>query len=698
MNVVALISGGKDSCFNMMHCAVHGHRIVALANLKPPSASGKDELDSFMYQTVGHDAIQLYASCMDLPLYRREIHGTSVEQRADYRCTPGDETEDLYELLREVLKHHPEINAVSTGAILSNYQRVRVEHVCNRLGLTSLAYLWRRDQKELLGEMIASGVESVLVKVAAIGLGERHLGEGINAMYPYLCKMNDVYGLNICGEGGEYETFTLDCPLFKRRIRLEETEIVTHSDDAFAPVAYLRIKSAITEAKEKMDKDWKEKLRIPVWDDLENELIEEKELGNERVEIAKLNNSTKMRLLLDVEDSNPLIDCTHYSRPPFYAIGSTTAFSRGSETYETIEEETRICMENLQDKLSAFGLSFSDVVLMNVFVTNMGEFAQINGIYKQFFDINPPARACVAANLQPPAKIQIDCFAIKDTTQSERQTMHVQSLSYWAPANIGPYSQSVMIRNHAYIAGQIGMLPHTLALPSPPSSHTEALVALRHLTRITSVLSLSPDQIALCLCFVDDSKNFHMVRQVWREWVIKDGVQREMPVLLCVAVKTLPKNSKVEWQVFGQCEMSNGYAHEDNDEKGDAVDHQEAAHESRIQYQRHEEKGFLFKTSIYTRLPVFCAIVTLSTYEVPGLHLAIALFSALDAAVAKIPSGGWKNVTALRVFINEKVVDALDVKKVICKEMEKRGQLALTVVPVSAVEGGVLSVCIHASL
>ena len=44
----------------------------------------------------------------------------------------------------------PEVSAVASGAILSTYQRVRVEHVCSRLKLVSLGYLWRRDQKELL--------------------------------------------------------------------------------------------------------------------------------------------------------------------------------------------------------------------------------------------------------------------------------------------------------------------------------------------------------------------------------------------------------------------------------------------------------------------------------------------------------------------------------------------------------------------
>lgn len=58
MKVVALISGGKDSCFNMMKCVDNGHKVVCLANLYP---SEGDELDSYMYQTVGHNAVEVWA-------------------------------------------------------------------------------------------------------------------------------------------------------------------------------------------------------------------------------------------------------------------------------------------------------------------------------------------------------------------------------------------------------------------------------------------------------------------------------------------------------------------------------------------------------------------------------------------------------------------------------------------------------------
>lgn len=47
---------------------------------------------------------------------------------------------------------------------------------------------------------------------------EHHLGKSIRDIQGHLVKMHEKYGLNICGEGGEYETFTLDSPLFKKKI------------------------------------------------------------------------------------------------------------------------------------------------------------------------------------------------------------------------------------------------------------------------------------------------------------------------------------------------------------------------------------------------------------------------------------------------------------------------------------------------
>ena len=44
-----------------------------------------------------------------------------------------------------------------------------IGHSCSRLGLTPIAYLWERNQEELLDEMVKAGMTSVLVKVAGAG-------------------------------------------------------------------------------------------------------------------------------------------------------------------------------------------------------------------------------------------------------------------------------------------------------------------------------------------------------------------------------------------------------------------------------------------------------------------------------------------------------------------------------------------------
>ena len=61
-----------------------------------------DELDSYMYQTVGHQAIEMLAKAMALPLYRRYIKGGSLNQSRDYDVTQDDEVEDLYHLLNSI--------------------------------------------------------------------------------------------------------------------------------------------------------------------------------------------------------------------------------------------------------------------------------------------------------------------------------------------------------------------------------------------------------------------------------------------------------------------------------------------------------------------------------------------------------------------------------------------------------------------
>ena len=196
-----------------------------------------------------------------------------------------DEVEDLFQLLQEVKHTYPDIEGVSCGAIVSTYQRLRVENVCSRLNLTCLAYLWQRDRMELLHEMMTCGynddnndegtegrsgissngngngngnhndsdhceddnsstrcpIDAVLIKVAGAGLDPlKHLNRSIVSLLPVLTKLHHQLGLDVCGEGGEYESLVLDCSAFKKyKLVLEETTVVV--DDENCSVGYLKI-------------------------------------------------------------------------------------------------------------------------------------------------------------------------------------------------------------------------------------------------------------------------------------------------------------------------------------------------------------------------------------------------------------------------------------------------------------------------
>ncbi|KAF9353751.1 hypothetical protein BGX34_011395 [Mortierella sp. NVP85] len=537
MKILGLISGGKDSFYNLMQSVANGHELVALANLHPPIRGKKDELDSYMYQTVGHDVIHLYKDCLNVPLYRREISGQPIEQGSDYVITAQDETEDLYELLKGVKEAHPELQAVSVGAILSNYQRVRVENVCARLGLVALAYLWQRNQKELLNEMAQAGVNAILIKVAAIGLKKQHLGRSIGEMYPYLCQMNQEYDLHICGEGGEYETITLDCPLFKRRIIVDESEVVIHANDHFAQVAYLRFKRLRLEDKteDEINAAWMSDMNLaPVWaadailTPIED-IVKDKQLSREKEHTSGDHGKSTTNLVPPYQNNKQANDSV-INQSKFMTHHSDVVCAIGA-------------------KLGQNRLSWAEVVFMQVFVADMKDFGVVNGAYKEFFGINPPPRACVGAHLPGKARIQVNCLAIRKevTNPKPRRTLHIQGISYWAPANIGPYSQATEQAYHSFIAGQIGMIPRSLDLPEPLSLAKETAWSLRNLVQIAELHGLDLiNCTAFCIAYVNNPEHFAPVITAWNHIANKET---PAPILV-ISMPSLPKGAQIEWQVI----------------------------------------------------------------------------------------------------------------------------------------------------
>jgi len=203
MRVACLVSGGKDSLYACYIAGQWGWEISHLIAIHP-------EKISWMYHAENIQLVPKIAESMQIPLLMRKS-----------KAEKEKELEDLKEVIKKA-----NVEGVISGAIAREYQKTRIEKICHEIDVKSFTPLWHKNQKELLHEMLQAGFKILIVAVAAEGLGKDFLGkildeETINKLEKIHCK----YGINFAGEGGEYETLVIDCPLYKKRLEILDAAI-----------------------------------------------------------------------------------------------------------------------------------------------------------------------------------------------------------------------------------------------------------------------------------------------------------------------------------------------------------------------------------------------------------------------------------------------------------------------------------------
>ena len=119
---------------------------------------------------------------------------------------------------------------------------------------------------------------------------------------------------------------------------------------------------------------------------------------------------------------------------------------------EGVSDECTHCLRLISgvytaEKLRAHELGLTSLAHVNIYLSSMTLFFRVNNTYNVFFGPSPPSRACVVARLPLGTHIKMDGVVYKASPRYKpRIALHVQGLSYWAPANIGPYSQAVIVR------------------------------------------------------------------------------------------------------------------------------------------------------------------------------------------------------------------------------------------------------------
>jgi diphthine-ammonia ligase len=538
MKFVALVSGGKDSIFAILEAQKQGHELVACVHLGRPVAqqggaddddNEKEEEESYMYQTAGSEVVQtLVQECIQVPLIHYVRRGKSVQTSLVYESSNGsngkealdgadctDEVEDLYRALQQAVKEFPQVQAVASGALLSTYQRVRIENVCQRLGLTSLSYLWRMGtQHDLLRNMREAGLEVVLVRTAAPPglLPRRHLNQSLVVLQDLLFRLYERYRMHVCGEGGEYESLCLYAPgLYRKRLVLDDVQV--HLDDQDDGVGDLEIKTWHTEEVSAEERaHWQ--VETP-----STEVSQPHKCGDK--------SATPLLVPKELPWTPPHIQwLPRINRVPgglWHTSSIVSPVVYPSDAVNTQSDadlavhEARDILSILQALLKSQECTAQDVGMVHLYLADISHFARINRYYRECFGVLlPPSRSCVAlGNLPSGRRVMLDCWVLAGSgeymrrhggnTQAispyaeaalvqkaikYRQVLHVQSLSHWAPVCVGPYSQvnSLLGALH-FLAGSIGLWPATMKLRDSWTLQLEQ--SWKNLARIADALDQS---------------------------------------------------------------------------------------------------------------------------------------------------------------------------------------------------------------
>lgn len=197
-----MYSGGKDSNLALYY-ASKLYDVKCLITIIPKSS------ESMLFHYPNSELVKLQSEALGIPLV--------------YDYSEDDEERQM-RVLKDLLSKAREeygIKGVFTGAIKSSYQFDRFKRIFEELGLQIIAPLWQKDEEEIIKEILELGFEVIVTRIAIYPFEEKFLGRKIDEEFLEYLKRARA---NLVGEGGEYETFVLYMPLFRKRIRIIEAE------------------------------------------------------------------------------------------------------------------------------------------------------------------------------------------------------------------------------------------------------------------------------------------------------------------------------------------------------------------------------------------------------------------------------------------------------------------------------------------
>ncbi len=208
MKLASLFSGGKDSVYSIFLANKQGHKVTCLLSVFPKSA------DSHLLHHSNLQWTSLQSESMQIPQL-------TIESNSD---ETNHEITSLEEILIKSIDQYG-VEGIVHGGIQSQFQKEKFENLCHKLNLKSVTPLWNRNPFDYMNELISSNFKFIISSVSSGGLDDSWLGKVITKNdILTLHDLSQKFGFNLNFEGGEAETFVVDCPLFLNPINIIKSE------------------------------------------------------------------------------------------------------------------------------------------------------------------------------------------------------------------------------------------------------------------------------------------------------------------------------------------------------------------------------------------------------------------------------------------------------------------------------------------
>ena len=227
MKVAILFSGGKDSCQAVKWALDNGHKIEALIAIKPKNS----EAYIWHYPTVEWSILS--ANAMEIPIILAKTEDIGPKTEANV-------LDKVFDKLK--------VDAVLLGGVgLQKTQINAVKEIAKKFGIKVLVPYDNMTSEQLLDEELKSGFDIRIADVAVDGLNKDWIWRKLDSQtIEELKKLSKKFGFDPLGEGGHYNTFVVDGPMFKKKIQVTDSEKIW---DSKTSSGYLEIKNAVLSSK-----------------------------------------------------------------------------------------------------------------------------------------------------------------------------------------------------------------------------------------------------------------------------------------------------------------------------------------------------------------------------------------------------------------------------------------------------------------